>query len=109
MKLTTAMVADAAHVADGKLYVLGGQWDRLGAASFPVQHPAMSLVLVVEVAYNEALEPHTLEVALMIDGMPQGSKAVGQLTTGHAPGLARGASTYVPMALPFNNVTFNHA
>jgi hypothetical protein len=107
MELTTAMMADGAHVANGKLYVLGGQWDRLGAVSFPTQHPAMALVLVIKVEYNEAMAPHTFEALLTIDGRAQGINATGQLTTGHAPGLALGAPTFVPMALPFNNVTFD--
>ena len=58
MELSTAMVADAAHVADGKMYILGGQWDRLTVAKFPAQHPAMALALVLKVEYTEALTAH---------------------------------------------------
>jgi hypothetical protein len=106
MKLTTAMVADGAHQAEGKLYILGGQWDRLVVAKFPAQHPAMAVVLVIKVGYDEAPAPHMLNVSLMLDGKPMGPYAVGEMTTGHAPGLARGAPAFVSIVLPFNNVTF---
>lgn len=106
MQLTTAMVADAAHATGGKLYVLGGQWDRLNVGTFPVQHPSMAVVLVLKVEYTEALTPHILRVELMLDGQPQGVGAAGHLTTGHAPTQARGAPSFASMALPFNNIKF---
>src|SRR6266705_1084372 len=106
MDLTTAMLADGAHLADGKLYILGGQWDRLVVAKFPAQHPSMAVALVIKVDYDEAPAPHALNVSLMLDGKPMGPSAAGQMTTGHAPGLARGAPAFVSLVLPFSNVTF---
>lgn len=106
MQLTTAMLADGAHVANGKLYILGGQWDRLAAVSFPVQHPAMAVVLVLQIEYTEAPKSYTLTVDLSLDGQPQPARAVGHLAVGHAPGLSRGAPQYLPVALAFNNVPF---
>ncbi|HEX3959789.1 MAG TPA: hypothetical protein VHZ03_24675 [Trebonia sp.] len=106
MQLTTAMLADGAHVAGGKLYILGGQWDRVGGVVFPLQHPSMAVVLVIKVDYDEALTQHRLNVALMLDGEPVGPSATGEMATGHAPGQARGAPGFVSVALPFNNVTF---
>jgi hypothetical protein len=106
MKLSTAMLADAAHVAGGKLYVLGGQWDRLSVAAFPAQHPSMAVVLVLQVEYTEAPKSYTLTVELMLDGQPEEAKATAQIAIGHAPVQARGAPQFVPFAIPFNNVTF---
>jgi hypothetical protein len=106
MDLTTAMLADGAHVAEGKLYILGGQWDRLVVAAFPAQHPSMTVVLVVKVEYTEAPKTYTLNVELTLDGQSADAKAAGQLATGHAPGQARGAPSYASLAIPFNNVTF---
>lgn len=107
MKLTTAMLADGAHVAGGKLYVLGGQWDRLTVAAFPAQHPSMAVVLVLQVEYTEAPKSYTLTIELTLDGKPEAAKAVGQFAIGHAPVQARGAPQYAPIAIPFNNVTFD--
>ena len=100
------MVADGAHVAEGKLYILGGQWDRLTIARLPGQHPSMTVVLVIKVEYTEALETHRVNVELMLDGKQQGVRATGELATGHAPTQARGAPSFVSLALPFSNVTF---
>jgi hypothetical protein len=107
MDLTTAMIADGAHVAGGKLYILGGQWDRIIVAAFPATHPALAVVLVIKVEYTEALEPHRLSVELSLDGQPQDARAAGDMITGHAPGQARGAPSFVSLALPFSNLTFD--
>jgi len=106
VELTTAMIADGAHVADGKLYILGGQWDRLTVPAFPAAHPSMAVVLVIRVEYTEALETHRLNVELVLDGKQQGVRATGELATGHAPTQARGAPSFVSLALPFSNVAF---
>jgi hypothetical protein len=107
MELTTAMLADGAHqLPGGKLYILGGQWDRLIVPSFPAQQPTMALVLVIKVEYTEALDRHHLDVQLMIDGQPHSARAAGEMITGHAPGQARGAPTFVPLALTFNDLVF---
>ena len=100
------MLADAARVADNKLYVFGGQWDRLYTHSFPATHAGLTVVLVIEVSYAEALTDHHLRVALMRDGEPMGPEARGLINVGHAPGTTPGAPSYVPIALPFEQIVF---
>lgn len=100
------MLADAARVADNKLYVFGGQWDRLYTHSFPATHSALTVVLVIEVSYSEALTDHHLRVSLMRDGEAMGPEARGIINVGHAPGTTPGAPSYVPIALPFEQVQF---
>jgi|GEM_PF-1937959 hypothetical protein len=106
MKLQSAMLADAARVAEAKLYVFGGQWDRIYAHSFPATHAALTVVLVIEVSYSEALTDHRLRVALMRDGVPLGPEARGVINVGHAPGTTPGAPSYVPITLPFTGIVF---
>lgn len=107
MQLTTALLADGAHVAGNKLYILGGQWDRLLVSAFPAQHPSMALVLVIRVEYSEGLDNHRLGIELTLEGKPLDQvKAVGQLATGHSPGQKRGDPSFVPIAIPFFNLTF---
>lgn len=108
MKLQSAMLADAARVADNKLYVFGGQWDRVYTHSFPATHAGLTVVLVIEVSYSEALRDHHLRVTLMRDGEPVGAEARGLINVGHAPGTTPGAPSYVPIALPFEQLQFNH-
>jgi len=107
MKLQSAMLADAARVADNKLYVFGGQWDRVYTHAFPATHAGLTVVLVIEVSYAEALRDHQLRVALMRDGEPTGPEARGLINVGHAPGSTPGAPSYVPIALPFDGLQFN--
>ena len=78
------MLADGAQQAapGGKLYILGGQWDRLMVPAFPAQHPTMAVVLVLRIEYSEALDRHQLEVELTLDGESKNVKAVGQVVTG---------------------------
>jgi hypothetical protein len=106
MKLQSAMLADAARVAESKLYVFGGQWDRIYASRFPATHAALTIVLVIEVSYHEALTDHQLRVALMRDGEAAGPEARGVINVGHAPGTTPGAPSYVPITLPFEGVVF---
>src|SRR6266699_206590 len=109
MELTTAMLAAAAHNVAGKLYILGGQWDRLSAAALPVQHPTLSVVLVIRLEYNEAPRTYELSIELTLDGRSEGVKAAGQFAVGHGPGQIHGAPQFVPLAIPFNNLTFTSA
>ena len=108
MELTTAMFADGAQrpVPGGKLYILGAQWDRLIVQSFTAQHPTMAMVLVLRVEYSEALDRHQLAVELTLDGESKNIEAMGQIVTGHAPGQVRRTPSFVPLALPFNNLVF---
>ncbi len=105
------MLADGAQQAapGGKLYILGGQWDRLMVPNFPAQHPTMAVVLILRIEYSEALDNHHLDVELTLDGQSMNVKATGEVTTGHAPGQVRGTPSFVPLALPFNNLVFETA
>lgn len=106
MQLATAMLADGAQVVEGKLYILGGQWDRITVAKFPAQHPTMAVVLVIRVDYNEAPKTCNVCIELMLDGEAAGVKAMLQMSIGHAAGLKRGAPQFAPVAVTCNNVLF---
>jgi hypothetical protein len=108
MRVAAAMLADAAYVGqEGKLYVHGGGWSRVFAPSFPVTHPMLAVVLLMEIDYHEALVDHELEVVLTRDGEPIGPRAVIRLNVGHAPGTAPGAPAQVPVALSFPMLSFD--
>lgn len=42
----SGQLADAAAVADGKLYVMGGGWDTLMVSHVPIVHPRIAVALV---------------------------------------------------------------
>jgi len=100
------MLADGAQSIGGKLYILGGQWDRLFVASFPATHPAMALVTVIKLEYTEAPQTYQLSVELTLDGQALGPKAGGSMMAGHSPGTVHGAPQFVPLAIPFYNLQF---
>jgi len=71
MRLAYAFTANAAEVSpDGKIYILGGDWDRISTASLPVSQPAMALVMKFEVQPTECDQDHELRVELIdMDGV----------------------------------------
>src|SRR5262249_30088956 len=107
MQLSTAMLADGAQMTGGKLYILGGQWDRITVAKFPAQHPTMAVVLVIRVDYNEAPKTCNVGIDLMLDGEAVGVKGALQMSIGHAAVLKRGAPQFAPVAVTFPNVLFD--
>ena len=110
MEVTTAMLADAARVESGKLYVHGGGWDRIKAAGVPLTHPTLAVVLVLRIEYDEALEDIPISVTMETeDGKVLGPRIDGTINAGHPPGTVRGAPAFHPIALTVNGMRFENA
>ena len=80
MRLTTAMLADAAQVQGGKLFVLGGGFDTISARTVPVVHRSLTLAMVAEVDPDE--RHRDLEIAIVLvdeDGQALDVEAKGKL------------------------------
>jgi Family of unknown function (DUF6941) len=58
----TMLLADAAQVADGKLYILGAGWSVCGPGPAP-----MALAVKLEVPPSEARRKHTWSIVLLND------------------------------------------
>jgi hypothetical protein len=109
MEATTAMLADAASVERGKLFVHGGGWDTIDVAAIPATHPTMALVLVFRIDYDEALADIPILIELLDeDDKPRELRVEGRINAGHPPRLRRGMPTFHPLALTFNMLTFDH-
>ncbi|HEX6262417.1 MAG TPA: hypothetical protein VF097_06175 [Actinomycetota bacterium] len=105
MEVTTAMLADAATVENGKLYVHGGAWSVINVRELPVTHPSMALALVFRVEYTEALEDHPIVIELLDeDDQPVGPRIDGIIHVGHPPRMPPGTPSFVPQAIRFNNI-----
>ena len=110
MRLTTAMLADAAQVQGGKLFVLGGGFDTISARSLPVVHRSLAVALVAVVSPEERHRDLEIVIGLMDeDGQSLGVEAKGKLRVGAPPNLPPGSSSVVPIVTPFYNVRFPDA
>jgi len=100
-----AMIADAAVVERGKLYIHGGGWDTIFAATFPAVHPSMAVALLLRVEYAEALKDIPITIELVDeDGHPVGVKIEGKVNVGHAPGTKPGQPIFVPQSITLNGL-----
>jgi hypothetical protein len=110
MKMTSAMLADAAQVQAGKLFVLGGGFDTISVRSLPATHRSLSLAMVAEVAPEDRQRDLDLAIKLVDeDGAEMGVAAKGRLRVGTPPNLPPGASSIIPIVSPFHNITFPEA
>lgn len=109
VRVTTSLLADAATACDGKLYVHGGGWDVLNTASVPFTQPLMAVVLMIEMEPSEVAE-HTFAISLVDDGgTPLGFGATGRMVPGDQSVLLSGPVARLPLAIPFQAVTFSRA
>lgn len=107
MKLTSAMLADAAQVQSGKLFVLGGGFDTISVQSFPATHRNLSLAMVAEIGPEDRQKDLELQISLIDeDGQSIGVEAKGVLRVGAPPNLPPGSPSVVPIVTPFHNITF---
>ncbi|MHB1552466.1 MAG: DUF6941 family protein [Acidimicrobiales bacterium] len=100
----TMLLCDAAQVADGKLYILGGGWSMTGPDPVP-----SAVALKIEVDWNEADRTHHWELFLEdADGRPvlvqtpEGSQPVevrGEFTVTHPPTVPEGSPIDVALAV----------
>jgi hypothetical protein len=100
----TMLLCDAAQVAEGKLFILGGGWSVIGPAPTP-----SAIALKVEVGWNEAEAEHHWELFLQdADGgdvsveTPEGTRPVevrGDFQVGRPEGLPEGSPVDVTLAI----------
>ena len=94
------LLADAAQVSEGKLYVLGGGWS-VTSGMVP-----SALAIKVEVAWNEANEPHTLGIRLRdSDGNEVLDLATQTFEVGRPAGLPPGTAIDHVLAIQMGPLT----
>ena len=89
------LVADRAEVVNGKLYLMGGSWDRIQPPKFP-HRMMLGIALGVRIPFTHSDDQHKVSVEIQHDE----KRLVGfeaKLTTGRPPGMA-GMDILVPMA-----------
>lgn len=109
VKVTTSLLADAATVAEGKLYIHGAGWDTINSPAVPMTHPGIALVLMFELDPSER-DPHDVQITLVDDdGIPLAAKATGRIGIQDASKVVPGMPIRIPVALTFPVVTFPRA
>ena len=104
------MLADAAQVQRGKIYVLGGGISTITTRQVPAVHPQLSLVLLVEIQPHEWDQNLDLRIQLIDeDGANMGLDARGSLRVGSAANRKPGEASLVPMVSNFVNMRFPEA
>ena len=104
----TFLIADSAHVADGKLYLLGGGWTTVKVPAG--QGITMALAAIVTVEWHETNEPVHIAATLqdedggvvVIDDTPVRVEAAVEV--GRPPGAVKGSSFNAVLAIPFTQV-----
>ncbi len=110
----TMLLCDAAQVADGKLYILGGGWSMTGPDPVP-----SAVALKIDVDWHEAELAHHWELFLEdADGQPvlvdtpDGAQPVevrGEFTVTHPPGVPEGSPNDVALAINLGPIPLNPA
>src|SRR4051812_24732126 len=99
----TMLLADSAQVAEGKLYLLGGGWDR----TLP-GHPS-AVAVHVRVSWDLTNRQHHLRLELLDhdgqlvegpapDGQPVPVRIEGDFEVGRPPGTPQGMDIGIPLA-----------
>jgi hypothetical protein len=93
------LLADAAQVNQGKLYVMGGGWDRLQFPKYPASM-FVGVALGVRVPWAETNRKHRFRVrAVPSDGGKELLKLEGEFEVGRPPGTPAGMSQLFQVAV----------
>ena len=102
ISLDYMLVADSAQVLSGKLFVLGGGWDRLLVPELPGR-PALPFSVAVGIVVPWSLTNRTFAFSLELadaDGAVIDDLVAGEFEVGRPPGLRPGASQRFQIAGP---------
>ena len=99
MEVEWLIIADSAQVVGGKLYMLGGGYDRVTLPKAPPAHHSMAVAVAFRVPWNETNMKHNFELEIL-DG--DGHKIVGgngQFEVGRAAGIPPGQDQRTQLAM----------
>ena len=90
MEVEWLILADHAEIIGGKLYLMGGGWDRLTVNSgFPITKP-VGLAAAFSVPWNETNQPQNVEIEIQSDDGDSIGKMGAQFEVGRPPGMKAG-------------------
>jgi hypothetical protein len=101
------LLADRAEAVNGKLYMMGGAWDRMWVQDIGQASP-LSFAIGILVPWNATNTPHQLALWLEDhDGASVGFRAELEFAAGRPPTAEQGETQRVVLALPSVPITFS--
>ncbi len=101
MQVEWLILADAAQVSQGKLFLLGGGWDVLNVNQVFPYSQQIGLAVSFRVAWNETNEKHNVEVQVETEDGTELAKIGAQLEVGRPPGIPVGTEQRAQIAANF--------
>ncbi len=99
MEVEFLILADAVEAVGGKLYMLGGAWDRYNSSSFPA-HARIGIAVGFSVDWNETNQRRDVIITLMDeDGKEVVPPIKGQFEVGRPPGITPGSRQRALLAI----------
>lgn len=93
------VLADFAQVADNKLYLMGGGWDKLTInTQFPAQH-LCSLAVSFRVPWDATNQRHNAQIEILSEDGASIASINGQFEVGRPPGTPVGQSQRSQLAV----------
>jgi hypothetical protein len=104
MQLVYALLAEAAERSEGKISLLGGDFDMIRASAFPAKRPTMALVVKLGLSREEAGRDHRFEVCIRAPDGTDVLKSEQVLNVPEVPPDAKAAK--VGMLVHFGDIIF---
>ena len=92
------MLADAAEIVGGKLYVLGGGWDKLTVQALPA-NKNLSVALALRVPWHETNRQHRFQIEMTDENGAQSVSVEGATEVGRPVGIPQGQSQTVQLVI----------
>jgi hypothetical protein len=110
VRVTTALLADAASQCNGKIYIHGAGWDTINAPALPATYTALAVVVVVEAQSDTELEGASFEIKMIDpDGNHAGVSAQGTHSPADEARRMPGLPITASVAVTFPCITFSRA
>ena len=99
MEVEWLIIADAAQVVGGKLYLLGGGYDRVTLPKGPPAGHSMAVAVSFRVPWNETNVKHDFELKILDGDGQEIFGGNGQFEVGRAPGILPGQDQRTQLAM----------
>ena len=101
MQVEWLILADAAQIVGGKLYVLGGGWDTLNVVGLFPQNRHVGIAASFRVPWNETNQRHNVSIEIMTEDAEPLTNFDAQLEVGRPAGIQIGTDQRAQLAAEF--------